>query len=424
MRKKHGDLMLVSITILVVSLLCTPFQALAEEKQRVLGALQITDNSLFDRNIDGMRKRLTELGWTKNGNYKLVRRIVLGPDKGLWNQLGLLGKLKTFAKEMVEDKVDAVYLMGSPVVRYAGPVFQEAGVPIVFGAVQNPRTVGCKSDTDCGPNITGVTMGISPKKLLTVVRACMPEAKTLGYISSTDEDSILFKEKLVEAGEKLGFTFIAEHIMSLTGEPFKQAAEEIAPKVDALVAPLDPIYAVDHWRPAIEVSSVFLKQKKPIISMIYYTCALGAVLSVGPNIDKMTLYETDILSQVLKGEKPGDIAIISNLPQEVCINPKTMNYLGLKMPVNKSPNLSDQMRASTQLTSPTGKPSRSGLMSSWIAMAGLMCWSTTPGFSATTNWLRSKTVNLSNKCQKPTLTWSLQSISKASLMAHRLSRRK
>ncbi len=122
--------------------------------------------------------------------------------------------------------------------------------------------------------------------------------------------------------------------MSFTGEPFKVAAEEMAPKVDAFVAPLDPVYAVENWRPAKEVVRVFMEHKKPIFSMVDVTCQLGAVVSVGPSVERMTRRGSDMVQRMLKGEKPGNIPIVHNMPHEVCVNPQVARYLGLRLPFN------------------------------------------------------------------------------------------
>ncbi len=290
--------------------------AAATGKVYKVGVTQIIAHPVIDSSFNGFKKRMVELGWVEGKNIEYEVK----------NAQGDTTNASAIAKQFVASPKDLIVGLGTSCILAAAKETKD--IPIIFIAMSDPVGGGIAKSLDKpGGNATGTIDWVPPEDQLQVVMDAFPSAKKIGTIINPSEaNSKTWLDAITPAAQKMGMTFINVPVAGTSD--VQGAAQSLVGRVDVIFLGPDNTVAG-----ALEaVLKTGLQNKLPVIGNSTEGAGRGELLGMGVDYGKLGSMAADQADQVLKGAKPGDIAI-QKLPQlAVAVNVKTMNDLGIKLP--------------------------------------------------------------------------------------------
>jgi putative ABC transport system substrate-binding protein len=216
------------------------------------------------------------------------------------------------------------------------PVSQAAkrhikNTPLVFSDVTDPVAAGLIKDKLHGdPSMTGASEQQDLSSLLTFVKKILPHAKRIGLLYASGEDNDHALVKMMEQAAKV-------HDMTLVALPI-DSAKDIPLRTRQFKDKVDFIYVgtsgpIQPSLPA--VVSVADELKIPVFNADATAVTANQVLgSFAVSYRQVGMNTAKIVSQILKGEKPVDIAPIYPclLDHHAIISHKKAAQLGIVLP--------------------------------------------------------------------------------------------
>ncbi|WP_159587276.1 ABC transporter substrate-binding protein [Chelativorans xinjiangense] len=201
-------------------------------------------------------------------------------------------------------------------------------VPVVFSAVTDP--VGAKlvaSLETPGGMITGASDMQPFGPTLDLIRSLLPDAKTLGVIYNSGEaNSVSQVEALTAEVTAAGFEVVESTASQSAMVP--DAARSLAGRVDAILIPTDSTVVS-----AIEgVVSVGERAKLPVFASDTDSVKRGAVAALGFNYYELGKLSGAMAARILGGESPASIPVGVLETQDLYLNPKAAEAMGVTIP--------------------------------------------------------------------------------------------
>jgi putative ABC transport system substrate-binding protein len=273
--------------------------------------------------LSGFTQELQRLGWIDGRNARIDVRWAAGN----------VGRMQTFATELVGLQPDVILAHGTPVT--AALQRETRAIPIVFVTVADP--VGqsfVASLRRPGGNITGFvfTEAAMGGKWLELLKEIAPSVKRAAimfnpdtapgggsyYLPSFEEAGRLLKVEPITAPVH-NVAEIETSITSLAREPGS-----------GLVAGGDAFMVVNR-------APTILLAARNNVPAIYFNSSFvrdGGLLSYGPHFGDIFLRAAPYVDRILKGEKPADLPVQVPTKFELAINLKTANALGINVPMH------------------------------------------------------------------------------------------
>ncbi len=290
--------------------------ASASGKVYKVGVTEIIAHPVIDASFNGFKKRMTELGWVEGKNIEYEIK----------NAQGDTTNASAIAKQFVASQKDMIVGLGTSSILAAAKETKD--IPIIFIAMSDPVGGGIAKSLDKpGGNATGTIDAVPPEDQLQIVKDAFPSAKNIGTIINPSEaNSKSWLDGITPAAQKMGMTFVNVPVAGTSD--VQGAAQSLVGRVDVIF--LGPDNTVAGATEA--VVKVAVQNKIPVIGDSTEGASRGELLGMGVDYGKLGSMAADQADKVLKGTKPGDIAI-QKLPQlAVAVNVKTMNDLGIKLP--------------------------------------------------------------------------------------------
>jgi putative ABC transport system substrate-binding protein len=266
-------------------------------------------------------EELRQRGYVEGRNLVVERR----------NASGKADQLPALARELVAlapDLIVAVSPQPNRAVRDATPT-----IPIVMIAVADPVRVGfAESLARPGGNMTGVSTlvpGGFMAKMLDLLHQVAPKANRVAVLVNPGNEvmRILAAQEIPEAARQIG---VRIHIMEARTpdeiEPALNAA--VGAGVEALLMNADPVWN----NPPARLPQLAALTGLPAIYLLRTQAQAGGLMSYGPNFPDLFRRAATYVDRILKGAKPGDLAIEQPSKFELVINLKTAKALGLTIP--------------------------------------------------------------------------------------------
>jgi len=263
--------------------------------------------------------RLRELGWIEGRTIAIEYR---------WSE----GRPERFAEisaEFVRLHADVIVANGTAV-----PTVKQAtsAIPIVFPITVDPVGGGLVASlARPGGNVTGLSVQQSDAagKRLELLREVVPRLRRLAIMANVgNPQAVLEMGEVQAAARKLGIEVAPLEI---------RRAEDIAPAFAAIKAQTDAIYLVQEAlvnANRTRVITLTLTARLPAIVSAREFVQAGVLMSYGPNFPDMFRRTAEIVDQILRGAKPGDIPIEQPTKFDLAINLTTAKALGLEVPHN------------------------------------------------------------------------------------------
>jgi putative ABC transport system substrate-binding protein len=238
------------------------------------------------------------------------------------------GTAAQIARKFVGEAPDAIVAISTPSAQTV--VAATKDIPVIFTAVTDP--VGAKLVGDPkkpGGNVTGMS-DLSPiAKHLDLIARITPNAKKIGVISNPGEaNSVTLVGLLKEHAPARGMTIV--EAAAPRSNDVLAAARSLVGKVDAIYVPTDNTVVS-----ALEgVIKTGIENKLPVYAGDTDSVPRGAIAALGFNYYDVGRQTGTILARVLKGEKPGDIAVQGVEKTELAVNPKSAEAMGVTIPAD------------------------------------------------------------------------------------------
>ena len=311
------------ITLLGGAAATWPVAARAQQRDRMrlIGVLMgyAENDPAVHSYLAAFRIALAKLGWTEGGNLRIeLRWGAADPDR-----------MKTFAKELVDLRPDAILGTTTPAISALARETQT--IPIVFAIVIDPIGSGfVASLAQPGGNITGFTT-LDPalgSKWVGLLKEIAPH---------TVRAALLFNPTTASP--------LQIYMPSIQAAATSLAVEVSAAPVHAKNE-IEGVIAAQARNPGgglILMPDIFNRLNRDLIialaarygvPAIYYSRALaesGGLIAYSDDFAEELRQAAGYIDRILRGAKPGDLPVQQPTKYELVINLKTAKALGLAL---------------------------------------------------------------------------------------------
>ncbi|HVN71294.1 MAG TPA: ABC transporter substrate binding protein, partial [Desulfomonilia bacterium] len=194
------------------------------------------------------------------------------------------------------------------------------------------QAAGCPSLTNGGPGVTGATLYFDMKNAMKIVKASFPNLKTIGMVSSEDENGVAHVQDAKKNAPAFGMTVVSKEVAK---------KDSILPAIKALkdqgaeayAIPLDTYYGIKNYQNVNDLNEFCRANKIPIVSFVFQHTK-GAVLSVGTDFDTVgELGGQNALKILKEGKKPETLPILKQEDLKIMVDTERMQALGIQIPM-------------------------------------------------------------------------------------------
>ena len=310
------------MAVVTGGLLAAPLAALAQPTGKTyrIGCIVTAAREETRHLIAALSDGLRELGYVEGRNVLFELRFAEGRQE----------RLPSLAAELVQLKVDVLVTGSNPVI--AAVKQATATIPVVMAVSRDP--VGAKfiaSLARPGGNITGLANDTAPEiigKNLELLKEAVPRLSRVAFLWNPVPPGAGTSKKVVEsAARNLGVAFQSVEVRGRS--EFEGAfAAMVRERANGVVVAADPV----TFGPRSQVVLLAAKSRLPAVYGQREFAEAGGLMSYGPNIAAQFRRAAIYVDKILKGDKPGDLAVEQPTKLELVINLKTAKALGLTIP--------------------------------------------------------------------------------------------
>jgi len=310
------------IKVIAGSAAAWPLATSAQPAMPVIGVLMGWSESYpFARSwLAAFRDALAKLGWTEGNNVRIeLRWSDADPDR-----------MKTFAKELVDRRPDAIFSQTTPAISALARETQT--IPIVFVLVSDPIGSGfATSFAHPSGNITGFT-GNDPAiggKWMELLKEIAPRTARVALLfNPATAPQIRFYMPSIKATASSVAVEVSDAPVHAKEEiEGAMAAQARTPGSGLIVMP-DP-FNNSNTNLIIALAA---RYGIPTIFNDPLHAELGGLIAYGTDFAELFRQAAEYIDRVLKGAKPGQLPIQQPTKYELSINLKTAKALGLTIP--------------------------------------------------------------------------------------------
>jgi ABC-type uncharacterized transport system substrate-binding protein len=318
MRRRNFIASLASVTV------ARPLAARAQQpnRMRLIGVLMAyaESDSAAQSWLAAFRAALAKLGWTEGSNLRIeLRWSAADPDK-----------IRTFAKELVDLRPDAIFGQSTPAI---GVLARETRtIPIVFAGVTDPIGAGFAANlAHPGGNITGFTVNDPAVggKWVSLLKEIAPRTVRVALLfnPATAVPIQFFMPSIQAAASSFPIEVSAAPVHAKDEVEGVIAAQARSPGGGLIVMP-------DASNEPIRELIIALAARYGVPAIYYnrFFSEPGGLISYGELRVETFRLAAGYIDRILKGEKPADLPVQAPTKFELIINLKTAKALGLTIP--------------------------------------------------------------------------------------------
>lgn len=291
-------------------------------KKYVVAVSQIIDISVLNEVHQGIKDGVEQSG------LKIGRDIEWLYE----NAQGNIATSAQIAKKFISKNPNVIVGISTPSAQTLAS--SKTSIPLVFAAVNDPISSKLlKSLEKPAGNITGATDNPPVEKNIELISKILPHAKKLGLLyNSAEPNSTALVEKIQQEASKFGLS-IEVAIVSKTSEALS-STRHLIDKVDALLFPLDNTVTTM----ASSIVKLASAHKIPVFALDPALIKEGILASIGVSEYQGGVEAGKIVARILKGENPGDIAVVSPQSDELHLNHEKAKELNIPFPESLKPS--------------------------------------------------------------------------------------
>jgi len=283
-----------------------------------VGFLGFAPASAWTSQVEALQSGLRELGYVEGKNIAIEFRWAASVDQ-----------MPEFAAELVRMNVDVILAPASTQVEPSRQATRT--IPIVFAQHADPVGTGhVASLARPGGNITGVSMLLTElaAKGLELLHQVVPRATRVGVLWNPTTPTHPYVLKAVEAaGQKLGVQLLMVPAQAV--EDFEKAFSTMArERVGGFLVPTSPL---TNSQPA-PLAELALRHRLPGMFGNRANVVAGGLMSYGADFNYMYRRAALYVDKILKGAKPGDLAVEQASKYNLVINRRTARAIGVAIP--------------------------------------------------------------------------------------------
>ena len=308
------------LALLALGVAATPLAAEGQPAKKVrVGHLSSNPPSDTQAGTDAFRKRLGDLGYVESQTLLMEYRYAQGR----------FGQLPDLAAELVQLKVDVMFVYGTPASLAARNATKT--IPIVFGGVNDPMIVGLVTSLRRpGGNVTGVTTNNSElsAKRLSLLKEAVPAVSRVAVLANPE-----FKPtSSMLAQMRLASTPLAVQLHVLEARQPEEISTAFARMLsvgaDALVVLPDPWFLSQRTR-IVELS---MSNHIPAMYHLRQYLEVGGLMAYGASYVESFQQGAALVDKIVRGANPADLPVEQPWRYELAFNLKTAKALGLTIP--------------------------------------------------------------------------------------------
>lgn len=260
-----------------------------EDGKVTIGIGQFAEHASLDNCKEGFLAGLADAGYKEGENLEVLFENAQA-DGGTASQI---------ANNFVSNKVDMICAIATPMAQSAFGAAKDTDIPVIFTAVTDPIAAElAKADGTPNGNTTGTSDKLPVQKQLEMIRAILPDAKTIGIIYCTSEvNSVSAIEEYKAAAADYGFEIVESGIATTADIPL--AADNLLEKVDCINNLTDNT-VVSSLPVILEKAAA---KSIPVFGSEVEQVKIGCLATVGLDYFDLGKQTGAIAAQVLKGEK-------------------------------------------------------------------------------------------------------------------------
>lgn len=272
------------------------------------------------RRSEAFLRGMRELGYVDGQNVRVEMRSADGQRD----------RLAALADELVRSDVD-VLVAGSTIGARAARA-ATATIPVVFAGSSDPVAGGLVGNLrQPGGNMTGVSLaygdGVSGK-WVELLKEFVPGAARIALLwTSTNPAANSFVEEAEATARKLKVA-TARHHAAAPGELDAALREVVASGAQGFVVMPSPFWVAQR-APLVAFAA---KQRLPAMYFDEEFVEAGGLVSYGPSIAEAYRLAATHVDKILKGAKPGGLAVVQLNKYELVVHSGTAKALGLAVP--------------------------------------------------------------------------------------------
>jgi putative tryptophan/tyrosine transport system substrate-binding protein len=322
------------ITLVGAAAVTLPLAARAQQtdRMRLIGVLMgYAESDPFARSVvAAFREELAKLGWTEGSNLRIELRWGAGDPE----------KFKSFAKELVDLRPDAILGQDTPV---TGALARETRtIPIVFAVVADPIGSGFVANlAHPGGNITGFTSNDSALggKWLQLLKEIAPRTVRAAVLFNPATSPILqtYMSAIQAAASSFAIHASVAPVHAAGEIEGVFAAQAPDPGSSLIVLP-DQFNTINRDL----IVALAARYKVPTIYYNRFFAKAGGLIAYGIDFADSYRQAAGYVDRILKGAKPADLPVQEPTKYELTINVKTAEALGLDVPLHLQ-QIADEM---------------------------------------------------------------------------------
>ena len=305
MKKLVGVLSILTMFILSCGTEKTKTNEGATKKIKV-GITQIVEHPALNKAKQGFKDALKEAGIDVEYDEK--------------NANGEVATANLIANTLVSSKPDLIYAIATTTTQAVAQATND--IPVVFSAITDPESAGILKE-----NVTGVSDRVNIKQQLELMKKLNPNAKKVGVIfNSSEQNSMVQVNDLKTAASELGMEVVATGVTQASEIP--QASETLIGEIDMIYTPTDNLVAS-----LINlITEKATAAKKIVFGAEVAHVEGGALITQGVDYYELGKRAGQMAIEILKGKKPSEIKIETVELNDIVVNEKTLNALGIVLP--------------------------------------------------------------------------------------------
>ena len=154
----------------------------ADGKVYQVGIVQYVDDASLNQIVKAVKEELDAKGKELGVTFDYANHTYNGQaDATVMNQI---------ASDLINDNVDAIVPVATPVAMVMQAATEETQTPVVFSAVSDPVITGLVESMDKpGSNITGTSDMLDTDAIMDLMLAAQPDIKKVGLLYDKGQDS-------------------------------------------------------------------------------------------------------------------------------------------------------------------------------------------------------------------------------------------